>query len=215
MGGVNQTLVERVPGSVPFYLTSIAPGVEAFNSNQFQQGFSAGPKIDLIYHGDSGYGVELLYFNIFDQRATKIIGPDSPADWLVMKAPGAFWQTQDFPYQGMAWSSGTNLYSVEANGRLDLSSRVTVLAGFRWLQLNDNLQGTLTPADLTQPTWKKNLSLLQSLSGHTGYSSNRKLPPLLEYEHDEQPLWRPDRRGWKNPGVRPLFPRRGDKDRTL
>ena len=155
-GGVNQTLVERVPAaSYPSTLHRTAPGTEAFNSNQFRQGFSAGPKISLNYHGDSGYGAELSYFNIFDQSATKAIGPDSPADWLVMKAPGTFWQTQDFPYQAMAWKSATNLYSAEANGRLELSSRVTVLAGFRWLQLNDNLQGTLTPADLTAPTWKQ------------------------------------------------------------
>jgi hypothetical protein len=154
-GGANQTLVARVPGLVPFPDTATAPGIEAFNSNQFQQGFSAGPRISLNYHGDSGYGAELSYFNIFDQRATKTIGPDSPADWLVMKAPGNFWQTQDFPYQGMVWKSATNLYSAEANGRLTVSSRVTVLAGVRWFQLNDTLQGTVTPADLTAPTWKQ------------------------------------------------------------
>ena len=159
IGGVNQTLVERVPGTVPFfnppYDTLTAPGVEAFNSNQFRQGFSAGPKISLTYHGDSGYGVELSYFNIFDQSASKTIGPDNPADWLVMKAPGLFWQTQDFPYQGMAWRAATNLNNVEANGRLDITSRVTLLAGVRWLQLNDDLEGTLTPTDRSQPTWKQ------------------------------------------------------------
>ncbi len=31
---------------------------------------------------------------------------------------------------------------------------MTVLAGFRWLQLNDTLQGTLSPADRSAPTWK-------------------------------------------------------------
>ena len=161
IGGVNQTLVERVPGTVPFFNppyidTLTARGVEAFNSNQFRQGFSAGPKISLTYHGDSGYGVELSYFNIFDQSASKTIGPDNPADWLVMKAPGLFWQTQDFPYQGMAWRAATNLYNAEANGRLDITSRVTLLAGVRWLQLNDDLEGTLTPADRSQPMWKTN-----------------------------------------------------------
>ncbi len=155
-GGVNQTLVERLPGSAKFYDTSVAPGTAAFNSNQFQQGFSAGPEISVTYHDDSGYSAELSYFNTFDQSTTKAIGPDSPADWLVMKAPGTFWQTQDFPYQAMAWKSSTNLYNAEANGRFDLTSRVTVLAGFRWLQLNDDLQGTLTPADQTAPTWKQN-----------------------------------------------------------
>jgi len=155
IGGVNRTLVERVPGTVPFFATSIAPGTEAFNSNQFQQGFSPGLKIGLMYHGDSGYSVELSYFNIFDQSATKAIGPDNPADWLVMRAPGTFWQTQDFPYQAMAWTAATNLHSAEVNGRIDLSHRITMLAGFRWLQLDDNLQGTLTPVDVTAPTWKK------------------------------------------------------------
>jgi hypothetical protein len=148
-----------VPGTVPFfnppYDTSTAPGVEASNSNQFRQGFSAGPKISLTYHDDSGYGVELSYFNIFDQSASKTIGPDNPPDWLVMKAPGIFWQTQDFSYQGMAWRATTNLYNVEANGRLDITSRVTLLAGVRWLQLNDDLEGTLTPADRSEPTWKQ------------------------------------------------------------
>ena len=139
--------------------------------------FSAGPKIDLIYHGDSGYSAELSYFNIFNQSATKAIGPDNPADWLVMKAPGSFWQTQDFPYQAMAWSATTNLYSAEANGRLALSSRVTVLAGFRWFQLNDNLLGTLTPADRTEPTWKNKLHYfqLQSLSDHGGQHHRQEI----------------------------------------
>jgi opacity protein-like surface antigen len=154
IGGVNQTLVARVPGTVPFSSTSTFPGTEAFNSSEFQQGFSVGPKIRLMYHDDSGLGVELVYFNIFDQSTTKAVGPDSPADWLVMKAPGTFWQTQDFPYQAMAWSATTSLLSAEVNGRLDLTRRVTVLAGVRWLQLNDALLGTLTPADQTAPTWK-------------------------------------------------------------
>ncbi len=80
-GGPNQMLVERLPGGVTFYDTAVAPGAAAFNSNQFPQGFSAGPDISLTYHGDSGYGAELSYFNVFDQSATKAIGPDSPADW--------------------------------------------------------------------------------------------------------------------------------------
>jgi opacity protein-like surface antigen len=154
-GGVSRTLVERMPGSEPFYSTFTGTGPEAFNSSQFQQGLSAGPKIDLTYRGESGYGAELSYFNIFNQSATNATGPDIPADWLVMKAPGAFWQTQDFPYQAMVWKDVTNLYSAEANGRLALSSRVTVLAGFRWIQLNDTLQGTLSPADRTAPAWKQ------------------------------------------------------------
>jgi hypothetical protein len=60
-----------------------------------------------MYHDDSGYSVELSYFNVFNQSATRSFGPDNPADWFVMRAPGGFWQTQDFPYQAMAWSAST------------------------------------------------------------------------------------------------------------
>jgi hypothetical protein len=151
-GGVDQTLVGRVPGSTQWTATN-TPGVEALNSNQLD-GVSAGPKVSLLYRGDAGLSAEFSYFNIFTQGATKTIGPTSPADWLVMQAPGTFWQTQDWAYQGMTWASATKLYSAEANGRLDLSEKVTVLAGLRWLRLKDSLQGTLTPADLMEPDWK-------------------------------------------------------------
>ena len=157
VGGVDQTLVARVPGNVQFSDTASASGVEALNANQFQ-GSSAGPRLSLVYHGESGIGAELTYFNVFNQGATKAIGPDSPADWLVMKPPGAFWQTQDFPDQAIVWKSTTSLFSAEANARLDLSGRVTALAGFRWFQLNDKLQGYMSPADRTAPTWKQTCS---------------------------------------------------------
>ncbi len=158
-GGANQPLVGLLPGGMQFADTAsaAASAAGAFNSNQFWQGFSAGPKVSVTYHGKSGYGAEFSYFNIFTQSATKTVGPTGPtntADWLVMYAPGSFWQTQDFPYQGMAWKDATNLYNAEANGRLDLSPRVTVLGGLRWLQLNDTLVGWLTPADRNAPGWK-------------------------------------------------------------
>jgi len=163
LGGADQTLVQRVPGTVPFYAfppapplydTAIYPGFEALNSNQLRQGFAAGPKLGLTYRDPSGLGFELTYFDVLGFSAARAIGPDIPANWLVMKAPGSFWQTQDFPYQAMRWKDATTLYSVEANGRLSVSSRVTLLAGFRFLEVNDELQGTLTPFDLGQPTWK-------------------------------------------------------------
>jgi hypothetical protein len=182
LGGVDRTLVERVPGDTPFYQppddTSTAPGVEAFNSDQFRPGFSAGPKISLTYHGQSGYGVELSYFSVLGQTATGTVGPDTPPDWLVMKAPGVFWQTQDFPYQAMVWSAATNLYGAEANGRLDLSRRVTLLAGLRWLQLDDSLLGTLTPADRTSPTWKQTSPGDNLFQVTTGGTSAGNYPPF-------------------------------------
>jgi hypothetical protein len=158
-GGGHQSLVSLVPGSVPWLWpfgpdTSNSPGVEALNSNQLGQDLSAGPRIGLTYRADSRYGAEASYFNILGLSATKTVGPTNPPQWLVMKAPGTFWQTQDYAYQTMAWRDASGLRSLEANARLDLFEGVTLLAGFRWLQLNDELQGTLTPADHGEPTWK-------------------------------------------------------------
>ena len=167
-GGANQSLVGLLPGGMQFASTENAAALAAgaFNSNQFWQGFSAGPKVSVTYHDKSGVGVEFSYFNIFTQSATKTVGPTSPTtpDWLVMYAPGTFWQTQDFPYQGMAWKDSANLYSAEANGRLDLSPRVTVLGGLRWLQLNDTLVGWLDSGGPQRARLENGLSWDESAS---------------------------------------------------
>ena len=151
---VNQALVSRVPGSNSFYSTAVENGAEAFNSNQFQQGYAAGPKLALTYHADAGYGIEMSYFNVSNMTASKTIGPDRPGNWLVMKAPGGFWQTQDFPNQGMNWGATSNLDNAEVNVKFDISKKATLLAGFRWIQLSDSLTGSLTPGDQNVPTWK-------------------------------------------------------------
>lgn len=158
-GTGNRSLVARVPGDVYWWTpsgpnTTNVAGVEALNSNQLAQHLAAGPKLSLVYRDPSGYGAELTYLGVTGLRATKSIGPDNPPQWLVMKAPGSFWQTQDYAYQSMAWQDDTRLHSLEANARLAISPRVTLLAGVRWLQLHDDLQGTLSPADLGQPLWK-------------------------------------------------------------
>lgn len=150
---VNQPLISTLPGTSTFGETLNAPTTEAFNSNQFQQGAAVGPKFTLEYLGDSGYGFELSYFNVLNWNATNTVGPANPGNWYIMKAPG-FWQTQDFAYQGMTWGSTTSLYSAEANATLKASDSFTFLAGFRWFQINDNLVGSLTPADQNTPLWK-------------------------------------------------------------
>ena len=190
-GGANQSLVGLLPGSMQFADTAsaAASAAEAFNSNQFWQGFSAGPKVSVTYHDESGYGVEFSYFNIFTQSATKTVGPTNPTtpDWLVMYGPGAFWQTQDFPYQGMAWKDATNLYSAEANGRLDLSPRVTVLGGLRWLQLNDTLVGWLDSRQTAmRPTGRRIVFCILSLLGLPArFGGVSSTDPALSYP----PFW--------------------------
>lgn len=153
IGSVNRTLVERVPGNVPLPNLSTTPGTKALNSNNFRPGFSPGGRIDVIRHGDSGYDLEVLYFQTAGWSSARSVGPDNPPDWLVMRAPGGFLQTQDHSYQAMAWVYDTKLYNAEFNVRWNLYSRLTLLAGFRWVQLSENLQGSLVPLEGLKPFW--------------------------------------------------------------
>jgi hypothetical protein len=153
IGSVNRSLVERVPGTVPLPNLSTSPGAEALNSNNFRQGFSPGGRIDVMRHGDCGYDVEVLYFQTAGWSSTRSVGPDNPPDWLVMRAPGGFLQTQDHSYQAMAWNYDTKLFNAELNVRWNHYSRLTLLAGFRWVQLSENLQGSLVPLEGFKPFW--------------------------------------------------------------
>ena len=164
IGGAHQTLVEAVPRAAApnFGDVFTTPGAEILNSNDLRQGFSSGPRVGLIRHGDSGYDLELSYFQIDGWSSDTTVVPD-PADWLVMRAPGhwlftsdpAGWpgwiQTNQHPWQAMAWEYATELYSAEFNIRWNPSCRVTVLAGFRWVNLRDNLRGALSPPTMPEP----------------------------------------------------------------
>ena len=158
IGGANQTLVETVPGSVPYKKLRSTPGTAVRNSNDIQQGFYGGPRVDLTGHGDSDYDLELSYFQIDGWSGNSTVGPvDRKADWLVMRAPGAFLQSTEDPVrpQGMAWEYDSRLYNAEFNVRWRRSSEVTMLAGFRWVSLRENLLGALEPPTIAgePPFW--------------------------------------------------------------
>ena len=154
VGTAGRTLVERIPGDYAFGEAPLIPGAPALNSTNLNQGFSPGFRLDATYRVDSNYGLEVSFFRVGGWDSSRSIGPDNPPDWLVMRAPGIFTQTQDFPYQSMIWNYSTDLYGAQFNVRYNLSKRVTLLAGFRRLQLNENPQGALGPPDRSEPTWK-------------------------------------------------------------
>jgi hypothetical protein len=154
IGGTSQTLVSRVPGYVTPEELRRNSGVEVLNGNDFQQGFSAGPRVGLTRHGDCGYDWELSYFQIDGWSSFRPIGPDDPPDWLIMRAPGGFLQTQDNKEtQMMTWEYGSRLYNAEFNVRWNPNNNVTMLAGFRWMNLGENLVGTLSPLPSELSNW--------------------------------------------------------------
>ena len=139
--------------SVKFHELKHTSGVEALNADDLHQGFAAGPRVGLTGHGNDGYDLELSFFQIDGWNSGRTIGPDNPVDWLVMRAPGGFLQAQDHPYQAMAWEYDTKLYNAELNVHWDPGSWVTLLAGFRWVNLHENLQGALVPSTWEPPFW--------------------------------------------------------------
>lgn len=153
--GGSQLLVSTLPGAATtFGETEWLAGAEVFSSNQFDPGRAVGPRISLEYRADTNLRLELAYLAIPNLAATRTVGPEDPVNWYVMRAPG-FWQTQDFYYQGMTWAAKTDLRSVEANARFEVARRLELLAGLRWLRLEDSLTGSLTPTDTHEPVWKQ------------------------------------------------------------
>ncbi len=150
-------ILDRI-GSVPYTLVSLVPynddprkttGTEALNATDLHQGFSGGPQLGLTHHGDDGTDWEVSYFQIDGWNSARSVGPvlepDGHHDWLVMRAPGDFVQTQQSDDQMMMWDYTSRLYNAEVNVRQSPWSRVTVLAGFRWVNLSEDLEGILLP----------------------------------------------------------------------
>lgn len=182
VGTANYTLVERVPGFVSFANVPTASGTKALKSNDLDQGFSPGFRLGAAYHINSDYDLSLSFFRIADWDSTQSIGPDNPLNWLVMKAPGSFFQTQDFSYQSMKWDYSTELYNGELNVQKKFSNRITMLAGFRWFQLNEDLQGTIPPPDRILPLWKlnpnNNLYDVARIENQPGIPATGAFPPF-------------------------------------
>jgi hypothetical protein len=154
IGSVDRTLVETVNGTVSLPDLYNTPGAEVLNANDLHQGFSSGPRVGLIRHGDNGCDIEFSFFEIDSWDDYRSIGP-TPNDWLVMRAPGApkcFLQAQDHKQtQMMAWDYASQLYNGELNLRWNACARLTLLAGFRWTNLSEDLRGTLPELPGTKP----------------------------------------------------------------
>jgi len=156
-GGANQTLVTTYPVTPP--PPAVNPpfvpgtGTERLNSQDLNQSFAAGPKVDLTYHGDYGYDVELSFFEIDGWNSTAVVLPNGQSPSFA--APGGFIQTTDTATQAMGWEYASRLYNAELNARWALCPGVTMLAGFRWVEEWENLQGILTPPALARknPFW--------------------------------------------------------------
>lgn len=139
LGNAGQSLVTNYPPHLPLVPGT---GVERLDSDDLNRGFAGGPRLGLIRHDDSGYDLELSYFQIDGWGSGASIAPNyvpgpvgPPPNWLVFMSPGGFVQLTDTPQQSMAWTYSTRLYNAELNVRWNPCCNLTTLAGFRWVNL--------------------------------------------------------------------------------
>ena len=116
-------------------------GDEMLNSNDFHQGFYGGPRVGIIRHGDRCYDLEVSYFQIDGWSSSRNLPANQ--DGLEFSVPGATIISTAFPMQ-LDYSS--KLYNGEINLRWNPTCRITMLAGFRWVELDENLDASLVPA---------------------------------------------------------------------
>lgn len=156
VGGAHQTLVSSYPPHDP-----IVPGtgVERLNSSELNESFASGSRLT-VRQSNRSYDLEFSFLEINGwsqyRRIEPNVGPGPnppPPDWLVFMAPGDFVQLTDYPDQAMAWDYATRLYNGELNVRWDVRPRLTMLAGFRWVNLGEELVGSLPP-ERAVPFWE-------------------------------------------------------------
>ena len=97
--------------------------------------------MDLIRHGDRCYDLEVSYFQIDGWSSSRTL--PASAEGLEFNVPGYTILTTAFPMQ---FDYSSKLYNAEVNLRWNPTCRITMLAGFRWADLRENLDGSIVPA---------------------------------------------------------------------
>lgn len=123
------------PKSAVLFSDSFLPGGnELINASDLDFDTEAGFRIGLVRHNvlDTGWDVEALYFGIDGWRAaTGVVS--SVGAWTPYATPMGNVGASD------VWASyQSELHNVEFNGRKQVRDWLSLLAGFRYLELNEN-----------------------------------------------------------------------------
>jgi hypothetical protein len=106
-----------------------AGGATLFDPKDFNLGWDAGPRIDLVRHFD-GWDFEVLYFGIDNWNQSQSF---TAAGMLNTLAPGAN------PLSAASFTYTSRLYNLESNFKLAITPCIDVLAGFRWIQVDEGV----------------------------------------------------------------------------
>ena len=133
---LNDNVTSTVPNPLP---PPAGTPTTALDINQTANSAAAGPRVGVILNLDNVYSVEGNYFNVrpFDGEQST---PHSDAAYGMNSIAG---QGPPPGYQNIDWAQVTTnaaLQSAELNWRRRTCGPVTWLAGFRWVEWNQNMQ---------------------------------------------------------------------------
>ncbi|HEY4760254.1 MAG TPA: hypothetical protein VIH42_06720 [Thermoguttaceae bacterium] len=126
------------------------PGEELLNSRDFKFQNEFGPRVSLIRQGVFGHDIELNYFGIDGWKASKeVINPN------IRQEPGE---------SGFRFDYGSQLHNVEINLRRPVTENMTLLAGFRWVEIHENFD--VTAFNFDGPEEEETLVLTLNTDNH-------------------------------------------------
>ncbi len=124
------------PNSQP--LVNSVTGASVFNATDFDFDFESGVQAKYIHQTCDGWGYEFRYFGIYDTNAQASF-PVPPNGTAATNPPTFI--TTDGNFTGNFFYR-SDLNSFELNGRRTLSDRLTLIAGVRYINLNERFGGT-------------------------------------------------------------------------
>lgn len=127
----------NVPSRSLFIEEGVDPPIDLLNVNQFGTPVSVGPRVALMLHLDQNYAIEANYFQVQGFDGAGSLPNDATPYEMNSLAGSALGNITDATVLS---SAGIN--SFELNWRRWNSRSITWLAGFRWVEWNEQLNIT-------------------------------------------------------------------------
>jgi len=129
-------LLERVRDNDRVLMTDMNGGV-LLDASEFDTDVEGGPMVRLLRHRPCGPDLELSFFTIgqFSDAAVYPAFPDGTR--FIVQEPNPFYFNGNTGPNPVAFRS--ELYSTELNARWCANQWLTVLAGFRWVELHEQI----------------------------------------------------------------------------
>jgi hypothetical protein len=139
-------VMSRSGGKSSILLVNPLTGAELMNSNGFNFPWAAGPRVGIVAEDYCcGCDVEASYFGMDEWSLSKsIFVPVPGAELLLFNNPGS--SVFVLPGQIVTYNYISQLHNAEINLRHPVWERLSVLMGFRYLDLHEELNSTIDGA---------------------------------------------------------------------